>query len=690
MKKTLVLLLCIISLSGMNIGLVSPNLHAQSRPDINRPGGRSGSNSFNSHGSNSDENTSKANTPQKVWAWTAENPIGLHNTAEVDTLFENYANRFVPTLISDVWAATGNYGAEGTNRIWMEREPSGGFFLSDALTHWLPSQKTMKFYNSRLPITLLSYNFGGGRETAQERLKGNFSGNINKEAQVGALLDYIYSKGSYANQAMKNLVWGFNGSYMGPRYEFQGFYNHWNSLNKENGGITDPRYITDPAEMQAGVSSINPKAIPTNLTAAHTRVVGGQLWLNNRYKVGYWHEETKEGDTAVTRTYIPVISFIWTLDYSFNKHLFLNAAPGEATNFFKNTYFDDGGTRDVTSYGVLSNTLGISMLEGFHKYAKFGLAAYVTHKYWHYRQTPDSLDHTLPTVLSPLPELYGDMRNVKNQNMLYAGAQITKQKGSHLRYAATGQIGVAGVAAGDVMATGNINLNIPLKTDSLQFSAFTSFNNQHPEWLLNQYRSNHFIWLNDFGKTRDLKFGGELTLPLTKTRLRVELENIQNHIYLGNDCLPVQHSGSIQVLSARLMQSLKFKALHWDNRLTYQTSSKQEVISLPTLAWYSNLYLLFRIATLHVQLGVDCDYYTRYYAPGYQPALASFHTQNVEKVGNYPFMNLYANFKLQRARFYVMCSHVNQGIFGHDYFALPLYPMNPRRFQLGISVDLTN
>ena len=108
-------------------------------------------------------------------------------------------------------------------------------------------------------MTLLSYNFGGGRDNSQDRLTGVFSGNVNKKLQIGANIDYLYSKGSYNNQADKNLAWGLSGSYMGDRYELQAFYNHYNLLNKENGGITDDLYITDPELLQGGNASISPK-----------------------------------------------------------------------------------------------------------------------------------------------------------------------------------------------------------------------------------------------------------------------------------------------------------------------------------------------------------------------------------------------------------------------------------------------
>lgn len=593
-------------------------------------------------------------------------------------------------MVSDAWATTGNLGAEGSNMIWLERHSSSDFYFRDPLAHWLPSEHTMKYYNSRIPMTLLSYNASGGKETAQERLKGDFSGNINSKAQVGALLDYIYSKGSYANQALKNLTWGASGSYMGDRYEMQAFYNHYNSLNKENGGITDSRYITDPAALQGGVSSINAKSIPTRLTAAHTRYVGGQFWMNHRYKVGYWHEEKTENDTIVKRTYIPVMSFIWTMDYSFAKHLFYNTAPGEATGFFDNTFLSATGTRDETKFSSVTNTVGVSMLEGFHKYAKFGLAAYARYQFRTYTQTPDTLDHTVPTTLTPLPDYYFNIANKKNQNLLWVGGQMTKQRGTLLTYDVTAEFGIIGEAAGDINIDGNVGTKFRLLGDTVNISAYGRFVNAHAPYLMQSYRSNHFIWYNDFGKERTFKAGGILRIPHTGTAINIGVENIQNHIYFGADAMPVQHSGSVQVFSAKLEQRLKAGILHWDNRITYQTSSNEAVISIPKLAVYSNLYLKCNIATLKLQFGIDCDYYTKYYAPSYQPATMAFYNQREVKCGNYPFMNLYANMKLQKARFYVLFSHINQGWFGKNYFSMPNYPLNPRRFQIGVAVDFPN
>lgn len=625
------------------------------------------------------------------YCWKVLPPLGLREPAPMDTLPLNYYMQSIPSFVSPAWATTGNLGAEGMNMIFHEREAMSSFFFRDALTHWMPTLDKMRFYNTRIPMTLLSFNTSGGRETAQERLKGVFSGNINAKAQVGAMFDYLYSKGSYANQGTKDLSWGFSGSYMGDQYEMQAYYNHFNLLNKENGGITDMLYITDPAELQGGVSTIDAKSIPTKLSAAHTRLWGQELFVNNRYKLGYWHEE-EVNDSTVNRTFIPVTSFVYTLRYNADKHLFTDNNMAEVREFFDHTYLNPEITHDKTTSWTVSNTIGVSLLEGFHRYAKFGLSAYLTHEVRRYNMPVDTIDRTNPEyALTPFPEGIDHIDPHKTQQLAYIGAQLTKQKGSILTYEATGELGILGAAAGDVKVDGRITTKFPLLRDSLDITGFGRFYNTEAPYLANNYISNHFIWHNDFGKQRDVTFGGQIDLGRTDTHFRASFTNLQNYIYFGPDGLPRQNSSSIQVMSLSLKQNFTLGILHWDNNITYQTSSNQNVLPLPALAVQSNLYLLFRIATLHVQLGVDCDYYTKYYAPNYNPATASFQVQDEMKLGNYPFCNAYVNMKLSRTRFYVLYSHANKGLFGGDnYFALPYYPLNPSRLQLGISIDFAN
>lgn len=624
------------------------------------------------------------------YAWRLDSELGLRSRAQVDTLFTNYSLRFVPSGLSAAYATTGNYGAQGMQMLYHLRPQTTQFFFTDALHAYLPHMSTQLFYNTLQPITLMSYNFGGNKDSNQDRLRANLSGNFNRRAQFGAMVDYLYSKGSYAQQAVKDLQWGFNGSYMGERYEFQGFYYHYNSVNKESGGITDTRWITDPAALQGGVESVDPKAIPTRLSDAHTRVVGEQLLLNNRYKLGYRKAVPADADSTAVGEFVPVSSLIWTLDYTKARHSFVDRSS-ESRDYFSATYYDPTRTDDRTEYWRLRNVAGIALLEGWKRLAKFDLTAYAAHELRRYTQTADSmLAISDAQLLTPLPEYYRSILPRTTQNLLSVGARITKQRGSVLTYKAGAELGLIGDEAGDVHIDGELTTRIRVMGDTTALTAYGRFDNSTVPYLLRRYRSNHLMWYNDFGTERRLSYGGRLQLPRTGTRLMAGMDNLNNAVYFGPDFKPTQYSGIVTVLTARVEQDLHLGPLHWCNAVTYQKSSRQSVIPLPDLAVYSNLYFLFNIATLHVQAGMDCDYYTRYYAPKYQPATASMANQQEVKLGNYPFMNLYLNMKLDRARFYVMLSHVNQGLFGRNYFSVVDYPLNPRRLQLGLSVDFAN
>ena len=625
------------------------------------------------------------------YSWTASQPLGLRVPSSIDTLQYNYHREFVPSMASDAWTSTGNFGCAGINQIFFERKESSEFIFADALEHWIPNADNQKFYNTRIPMTLLSYSWGGGRESGQDRLKGIFSGNAGKRIQVGAMLDYLYSKGGYDRQALKDFVWGFSGSYTGDRYELQASVATFNSVNHESGGIKDDAYITDPASLQGGDPNIDAKAIPVNLSSAFSRVKGSQFRMNHRYKVGYYEEE-QVNDSTINRTYIPVSSFIWTFDYKTNTHKFVNENATEDGEYFENSYLSVDGTNEETKYWRIRNTIGIDMLEGFNKYAKFGLSAYATHEVRRYTQVCDTMltSSYKPENLTPFPEF--DIEPKTIENLLWVGGQLTKQRGSILTYGATAQFGIVGSVAGDIDVSGHLSTHIPLLGDTVSIVGEGFFRNTEASFLLKNYISNHFAWKNDFGKIRRFRVCGRIEIPRFGTTLSAGVENLQNYVYFNTLALPEQEGGSVQVFSASLSQNFRLGILHWNNRLTYQTSSNESVLPLPKLAVYSDLFLSFTVSkVLKINLGVDCNYYTNYYAPAYQPSTMSFYNQTEKKLGNYPFMNAYADMKLSKTRFFVMYSHLNQGMFGgNNYFAALHYPMNPSRFQLGISVDFAN
>ena len=623
------------------------------------------------------------------YAWRVSEPLGLHYPSTLDTIHLDYHRTMVPSMVSDAWLTTGNYGAPGQNQIFFERPLADEFFFEDAIDAWLHDTGTMRYYNTRIPMTLLSHSTGGDKYSNLDRTQLEFSGNVDRKTQVGGGIDYIYSKGSYDQQADKDFTWRLFGSHMGDRYELQTFFNHYNYTTKESGGINDDRYITDPSEVQGGETRVDNKSIPTLLTNSHSHLEGSQFYLNQRYKVGYYrYRRDSVTDTIIDRTYVPVTSFIWTLDFRSSKHQFLNKSGREDTTFFDNTYLALGGTDESTRYWRLRNTVGVSLLEGFNKYAKFGFAVYGTHEVRRYTQVnTDSVQWAEGMDVLPV-----NVPHRKTQNLLWIGGQLTKQRGSLLRYNATAQFGVLGDAAGEIDLTGDVTTRFKMLGDSVSIKGYGYFKNLAVPYLLQHFVSNHYAWENNFSKTKRVRVGGELDIPFSWTNVNVGYETLSDYIYWNADGLPAQHGGAIHVLSARWHQGLHFKAFNWENSVTLQTSSNEQVLPLPKFAIYSNLYATFTIAhVLHVQMGVDGNYYTKYYAPIYNPATMTFHSQQEMECGNFAIMNLYANFKMKQARFFVAWTHFNQKIHSGDaYFAMPHYPLNPARLQVGVSVNFVN
>lgn len=630
-------------------------------------------------------------------AWTLSDPLGFHIPASMDTLSYNYQSRFIPSMASDAYATTGNLGAEGLNMIYMDRPERGQFIFARALHHWLPSFGNRKFYNVYVPVTQVAYNYGGNRQNHQDRLQAEFAGNVNRRIGIGAMADYIYSKGSYNSQATKDFSFGFSGYYKGDRYEMQAFYYQSSFLNKENGGITDDLYITDPAVLQGGVTTIEPKSIPTRLTTAHSRLNTSQFYMNHAYKVGYWREEAVN-DTLTRDIYIPVTKFLYSFDYRHYKHVFLNSSPSEAEDFWGTAYLSDSFTNDITTLNSFTNTLGVSLIEGFRPWARFALAAYaqIETRTWHQpiwfdvyalSEAPGE-DGEDPTAnLTPWPQGVV-IAPSHHETVARIGGRLEKSQGSILRYNADVVFGLTGSEAGDLDLRGEITTMIPIRSDSLALTAKGRFSNRAPAWLLQQYASNHLVWQNNFGKERRYRVEGELRLDRTRTRIRAGVENIEHMVYFGDNSMPVQNPGHVQVISVALEQRLRAGIFNWDNRLTWQKTTDKWVLPLPQLAWYTNMYLGFTaFRVLDLQIGIDCDYYTRYPGPDYQPATMTFITQRQVDVGNFAFANLYVNARLYKTRFYLLWSHVNQGWFSKGYFSMPHYPVNPRMLQIGLCVD---
>ncbi|MBQ0084677.1 MAG: putative porin [Prevotella sp.] len=397
-----------------------------------------------------------------------------------------------------------------------------------------------------------------------------------------------------------------------------------------------------------------------------------------------------EDTTWMKDIFVPVTSFIHTLDWNFYDRIY--QAYASPRDYYLNPpryRAETDSIFDSTQHYNVKNTFAIALLEGFNKYAKAGLKIFASHELRHFA-LPDETAH----------------QHSYNENSLNIGAQISKTQGRTLHFDIIGDLAIAGDYAGEFSVMGQGDLNFRLWNDSVQFVARASVENRLPSFYYRRYYSKFFAWENSLDKEMHTKIEGEFGINRTRTRLRVAVDNITNYTYLAQSYMRStdgqkatnvwveQASNNISVFTLQLLQDFRLGILNWENALTLQKSTDDDALPLPTFNAYSNLYINFNIRkVLDINFGFDVRYFTEYYAPDYSPALGSFTTQNGDnrvKTGNYPWINVYADFFLKHARFFVMYSHVNKGMFNKNYFLTPHYPTNSAVLRFGVSWNFFN
>lgn len=627
------------------------------------------------------ENLDSANVevkglPPTLYMWKIKNQLGDRILVPADTAYHHFQNTNLTEGITGHYNYLANMGSPRMSRIFSERRNPGSALFMEPFSSFYVRPTDFFFTNSNVPYTNLTYNKAGNKVNGEERFKSYFSVNANKQLAFGFNIDYLYGRGYYNNQNTSFFNAAVFGSYMGDRYQMQMIYSNNYLKANENGGITDDRYITAPEEMAEGRREYESVNIPTVLKASSNRNHSLDIFLTQRYNLGFHRDIPKaENDTTPTKQeYIPVTSFIHTLQVERARHTFRSSDNVE--NYYENVFFNPQNSiaRDSTVYVGIKNTLGIALLEGFNKYAKAGLTAFVSHKLSKYSlMSTDSLQ-----------------KDIYNETEIYAGGELTKAQGRFLHYHAIGEIGVAGKAIGQFNVKADIDFNFPLWRDTVSLVARGEISNQIAPFYMRHYHSKYFWWDNDMDKEFRTRLEGELSIARWQTRIKASVENIKNYTYFNQKATPEQHSGSLQVLSATLSQNFRLGVFHLDNEVIWQKSSDETVLPLPDLSLYHNFYMQFKLAkkVLSVQLGADVRYFTKYNAPAYMPAIQQFHLQpdnDRVEIGGYPVVNVYANLHLKRTRFYVMMYHVNKGISKPDYFLAPHYPINPRILKLGLS-----
>lgn len=684
-----------------------------------------------------DEKKKDEKFPVGLRVWTISRFNEMDSVA-IDTFSHMFQNKNFTEGPTGHYNTLGNMGSPRLSHLFVERPEFNYFIFSQPYDFFIKPFSTFHFTNTLSPITNITYFETTSRDDGEDRITAKYAVNMNKQIGFGLNMDYLYGRGYYSYQSTSQFNTTLYGSVIKDQYQahFMLFSNYLKTA--ENGGITDDDYIKNPQNFPSNFGTTD---IPTNFSKVWNKMYINGIQLTHSYSLGFHKiilrkdstqnkkpdgvkllktinektvpdalakplpisrdssmhkmipiEQQKDSMPKENVIFIPVTSFIHTLIVSYNQKKFL--ANEDLSDFFTDNYFTGDSTLDKITNTTISNLFAIELREGFNKWALAGVRLFAQHDLNHY---------SLPSS----PTLF----NKFNENRLTLGGMLLRRKGKVLNYNLLGQVSSDGSSWGEFELRGNSDLKAKILGDSINLNLHGSVLNQRPTFFYRHFQSKYLWWDNEnLNKQFTTRLGAILSNSKTKTKISFDIENIKNYTYFNSIATSVQKTSgktittttaqvlqagnNIQLLSLVFNQDFKWGILNWENEAAYQTTTDKEVLPLPAISAYSNLYLLFPIAkVLRVEFGGDVRYFSSYYAPTYNAALGMYTNQasaNKIKIGNYPLINVYANFHLKHTRFYIMYSHVNYSSDGGSSFLAPHYPINPRILKLGLSWNFFN
>ncbi len=647
------------------------------------------------------------NIHDRIRIWNLTDDFTLVDSARIDTALSGFQADYEMFKYSFSNTFTGNTGGPFNSNLLTHRKSFNEFIFVSPLRVFLTQPEDLTFYNTKTPYTNLTFIHSDPSRRAEENFRASFTQNINKDWNYGLEYYILSSVGLYNAQQVDNRNFKFFMSYSGEKYSAEGaiLYNKANQY--ENGGLLDDNedLVIHAKELEYDQADI----IPMKFNNATNNIENIQFFYNHSLGIGKIKMkkevavEPEPKDSMVMMndsvpllptknkdvdefTELPVSTVFHTLQISnyarnYNIESLSNYFDSDKNmRFYENVYNDSVQTADTTKYTLIKNTFQIKFNEEANSLLRFGLRGYLSNEVKHYKFPIAS-----PGLNSDDEAIYKNSDTTLVTS--YVGGQIFKNLGKNFWWNAGAKMYFQGYRSGDMQVDGQINTMYRVFKDTAGVYAKGKLELRTAEFLEQQYSSNHFVWDNSFKQEKNITLEAGLKLPTRNLSLSWQSRTMTDYVYWNQDALPTQTTKVISAFQITLLKKFRWGPFNSNNQLAYQYSSDQSIYPLPEFAGFSSNYFNFYLAkrVLNIQMGADVRYQTAFYAPAYMPATGQFYNQNDVEIGNYPFIDLFLNIQLKRARVFIKADHINQSFMDRNYFISKGYAYQPTRIRYGIS-----
>ncbi len=593
-------------------------------------------------------------------------------------------------------AYLGNNGTAGISTDYFLRRDFDFFFLQYNLPY-LNQPEGQIYFNTKTPYSKFYYFAGGGREKQEQNIGIIHTQNVTPDFNVGIKLDLVSSNGQYQFQKASDLSFLFFTSYIGDHYSIFGHAGMNNVKLKENGGIVDDDLLDGSLT----------EDVPTRLddfNKAFTQQKNRNIQIVQYLSIARFKSVKND---SIKKSSVKLndkkdwARLIHVLQYRKNSKSYTDDEP--LSGFYRNIFQDSTATNDSVYYRSWYNSLALDFKSNpdrkFRFATNFGIENELVR--YSYNIPKEILEinkntyssYTFPqadVTLFSIDTLYKARYDENISNTSVRG-MLVNNLGAGFAWEVDGRLYFQGYKAGNFLVNGKIYKDFQTKKGISTLSIHGLIRNERPNYWLNHYASNNFMWQNDFKFENETRVGATYQNNGRKFMVSANLSLIGNHVFFDTIAMPAQEDVVFMVLGLDIRKDFSLWKFKFRNKLNLQTSGNQEVLPLPLLSFSNSTYFEHHFhfdwtnGHLLLQLGFDLLYNTPYYAYAYMPSSGRFYNQKEKEIGNYPFFDAFLNFKVKRTRFFLKFEHVNSGLMGSDFFTILHYPMNQRVFRFGFS-----
>lgn len=593
---------------------------------------------------------------RRTWRWAHD---GVYRQdIPLDTTLDNIHNYNYIFRKSVANTYLANFPSPYISDIFINRTPDQDFFALTNIRAYLYRPVDALYFNTTTPFTQLTYFTGGGKGKNETMLDVWHTQNIRPFWNIGFRYNLISSDGRYMNQKSKAYNFSLFSSYEYERLAISFFLNQNNGKFNENGGITDKKYIRD--------TTVNAENIPVNLSNTSNSYRNFNFYTQVQYNIGNPKEVITPSDTTITYP----AKALFSAKIEDNIHRFKEANVNR--EFFPVTYLDTLSSLDIQSDKIYEITTKFVVNEHpKHKYLP-GVYAGLNYKY---------LDYSGRTSLDTVNN-YGKS---KYSGIWLTGGLFNVDSTAIFNFDASARLCLVGDYVGNFTIEGfiqqyfNKNRNSFVKVNALIESKAVNH-------FFTSYIGNHDYWENNFDNIKTMNIEGRYVNKKLRTEVGIAWSNIIDYVYFDTTSMPVQSSKALMVLTAWAKQNFKAGNFHFDQTVYVQKSTQEDILSLPLVALYSHNYYenAFFKKALKFCAGIDLFYNTKFYADKYKPSTMQFYNQRDEKTGGYPKIDVFIDFAIKRAHFFLKYEHLNYYFTNGEYFSALDYPINPAMFKFGL------